>query len=126
LLFADQAAMMGGCAGDDGVAGKPVAAQKAAMRTKPSPRISPAQAARTFQLLGAPVRLRILLLLANREEASVGAVSAGVGQSQTAVSHHLGLLRRGRVVEFRRDGRQNLYRISPGLVPDLLRLVRGD
>jgi DNA-binding transcriptional ArsR family regulator len=72
------------------------------------------------------LRLRILLVLADREEASVGDVSAGVGQSQTAVSHHLGLLRRGRVVEYRRNGRQNLYRITSGLVPELLRLVREE
>ena len=96
------------------------------MKTKPPPRPSPPQAARLFQLLGAPLRLRILLLLADREEASVGTVSAGVGQSQTAVSHHLGLLRRGRLVACRRDGRQNLYRISSDLVPELLRLVRAD
>ena len=96
------------------------------MKTKPPPRPSAPQAARLFHLLGAPLRLRILLLLADREEASVGAVSAAVKQSQTAVSHHLALLRRGRLVECRRDGRQNFYRITSDLVPDLLRLVRDD
>jgi ArsR family transcriptional regulator len=96
------------------------------MKPRPRSRPSTPQAARVFQLLGAPLRLRILLLLADREEVSVGAVSAAIKQSQTAVSHHLALLRRGRLVECRRDGRQNLYRISSDLVPDLLRMVRAD
>jgi DNA-binding transcriptional ArsR family regulator len=93
------------------------------MKTKQSPRAAVARTAELFQLLGDPSRLRIVLCLLEEEEACVGDVCAAVGQSQPAVSHHLMLLRAGRLVESRRDGKRKLYRVSSPVVPRLLRLA---
>jgi ArsR family transcriptional regulator len=93
------------------------------MPKKQSSPLSVLQAVQVFQLLGDPSRLRILQVLLDREEVCVGDVCAAVGQSQAAVSHHLMLLRRGRLVEYRRAGQQNFYRVSSAVVPELLERV---
>jgi DNA-binding transcriptional ArsR family regulator len=45
-------------------------------------------------------------------EMHVGAISAMMGQSQPAVSHHLALLRHGGIIEPRRDGKCNFYNLT--------------
>jgi DNA-binding transcriptional ArsR family regulator len=79
------------------------------MPKKQSSPLSVLQAVQVFQLLGDPSRLRILQVLLDREE--------------VCVSHHLMLLRRGRLVEYRRAGQQNFYRVSAAVVPELLERV---
>jgi ArsR family transcriptional regulator len=96
------------------------------MKTKQSPRLAVGRAAELFQLLGDPSRLRILVCLLEQDEACVGDVCATVGQSQPAVSHHLMLLRAGRLVESRRDGKRKLYRVSSPVVSRMLRLAAAD
>jgi DNA-binding transcriptional ArsR family regulator len=60
-----------------------------------------------------PTRLRILLMLAEREW-HVGALCEALNQSQPAVSHHLALLRHGRLVTPRREGKNSYYGLTEG------------
>jgi DNA-binding transcriptional ArsR family regulator len=98
--------------------------QELAMTTMSAQPESLTEAARVFQLLGAPVRLQLLLHLGERGEDSVGAISAALGQSQSLTSHHLRLLRRHRLVAVRRDGKQKLYRIDDSLLTGILERLR--
>ena len=81
------------------------------------------QAADLFALLADETRLRLALALASRGEAHVEDLGEGVGMSQSAVSYHLGLFRRGGLASVRRDGRHVYYILANTLVADLLRLV---
>ena len=69
-----------------------------------------------FDVLGDPVRRRILELLAGGEQAS-GALSAAVqaefGISQPAVSQHLRVLRNAGFASVRPAGTRRLYSVSP-------------
>jgi ArsR family transcriptional regulator len=82
------------------------------------------EAAQLFRLLGEPTRLRLLLLLADRGEASVGDLAAAAGRSQPAASLHLGLLRRAGVVTSRREWKRVYFRLSSPFAAALLRRVR--
>lgn len=66
-----------------------------------------------FKLLADETRLRILHYLMQREELNVGMFVRLLGQTQPAVSHHLALLREAGVIECRRDGKHNFYRLMP-------------
>jgi DNA-binding transcriptional ArsR family regulator len=57
-------------------------------------------------------RLRILLALAGGEM-NVTALCAWLSRRQPDVSHHLGVLRDGRFVEGRRQGKVVYYRLGP-------------
>ena len=59
-----------------------------------------------------PTRLHIMLLLAKGECNVTTICSELGGQSQPAVSHHLALLRHGRLISPRRDGKNNLYSLT--------------
>jgi len=58
-----------------------------------------------------PVRLSILLTLAEGGR-SAGELGAAIEQSQSAISHHLALLRHGEFVSPRRQGKQHLYSLT--------------
>lgn len=73
-----------------------------------------------FKLLSDETRLRILLFLAKQKEMHVRALCEQLGQSQPAVSHHLALLRVAGLIEPRREGKHNYYRILPERFQDLL------
>ena len=62
----------------------------------------------TFKLLGDATRVRILDALA-RSELCVCDLARLLGLTESAVSHQLRLLRSGRVVKARRDGRHIYY-----------------
>jgi len=70
------------------------------------------QLARMFRALADEHRLHILSLLTDRGEMSVSAIGMELGQSQPAVSHHLTQLRSAGLVDFRRDGKFNYYRVD--------------
>src|SRR3954471_17205853 len=63
---------------------------------------------RLFGLLGEPNRLRILLLLCEGE-LNVSALCSVLGVPQPTVSHHLGLLKRGNLLQARRSGKMIHY-----------------
>jgi len=64
------------------------------------------------RLLGDETRLRILFYLVQNEELHVTDLCDRLGQSQPAVSHHLALLRHGRLIEPRRSGKHNFYALT--------------
>ena len=69
-----------------------------------------------FDVLGDPVRRRILELLAEGEHASgevVAVIESEFGITQSAVSQHLKVLRNAGLVRERRVGRQRIYRVQP-------------
>jgi len=69
-----------------------------------------------FDVLGDPVRRRILELLAQGERSSgaIGAiVQAEFGITQPAVSQHLKVLRDGGFARVRPDGARRLYAVEP-------------
>jgi len=61
-----------------------------------------------------PTRLQVLMLLSEKER-NVTELCTDLGtQSQPAVSHHLALLRHGRLIEPRRAGKHNFYGLTEG------------
>ena len=78
---------------------------------------------KVFKLLSDETRLRILLYLTRRNELHVRALCDILGQSQPAVSHHLALLRVAELIESRREGKHNFYRILPQRFEQLLDTV---
>jgi ArsR family transcriptional regulator len=75
---------------------------------------------KVFKLLSDETRMRILLYLMRRKEMHVRALCEILGQSQPAVSHHLALLRVAELIEPRREGKHNFYRILPARFEQLL------
>ena len=76
----------------------------------PSPEVR--QAAMLLKQVSDPTRLQVLLMLAEQER-NVSSLCADLGhQSQPAVSHHLALLRHGRLIEPRRQGKNNVYSLT--------------
>ncbi|WP_206666949.1 ArsR/SmtB family transcription factor [Streptomyces lasalocidi] len=75
-----------------------------------------------FDVLGDPVRRRILELLADGEQTS-GSVTATVraefGISQPAVSQHLRVLRESGFATVRPEGTRRLYAVNPGALQEL-------
>jgi ArsR family transcriptional regulator, arsenate/arsenite/antimonite-responsive transcriptional repressor len=73
-----------------------------------------------FQLLGDRSRLKIILTLAREGEQSVSALCGRLAQSQPAVSHHLKRLGRLGLLTCRRQGKNNFYTLTPGVLAKLL------
>jgi ArsR family transcriptional regulator, lead/cadmium/zinc/bismuth-responsive transcriptional repressor len=73
-----------------------------------------------FGMLADRTRLRILIQLAERNEACVGDLALGAHISDSAVSHALRLLRAHGIVETRRDGRFAYYSLADEHVRVLL------
>jgi DNA-binding transcriptional ArsR family regulator len=86
---------------------------------------APDLVAKYFRGLGDATRVRILGLLEERGELSVGELVAAVGQSQSKVSNHLACLRWCGFVDPQRDGRTVRYRVADERVSQLLALGRS-
>ena len=71
-----------------------------------------------FKVLGNPTRIRILLLLMERDSC-VGDLAELLGMTQSAVSHQLNLLKSNKLVRRRRDGKMMFYT----LVDEHVRMV---
>ncbi len=69
------------------------------------------QVASVFQQISDCTRLRILWLLCHTT-ASVGAVARAVGMSDSAVSHHLRVLRQDGLVSAKRSGKEVYYALA--------------
>src|ERR671922_2412277 len=78
-----------------------------------------------FRALGDPTRVRILELLREDGELSVGALVARLGQSQPKVSNHLACLRWCGFVRTRRDHPTVYYRVADARVTQLLALAHA-
>jgi ArsR family transcriptional regulator len=83
------------------------------------------QLAQWFRLLADETRLQILYFLMQRSELHVRALCDLLGQSQPAVSHHLGLLREAGLLACRREGKHNYYRLVPRQCQALLDTLFG-
>ena len=84
--------------------------------------------AETLRHLCDGTRLRLLLMLATRGEQNVAQLCQALGMPQPTVSHHLGILRRARLVRTRRQGREIHYRLDDSATPvgaGALRLTIG-
>ena len=83
-----------------------------------------------LRVLADPSRLRILLLLGS-EELSVAELQQILAMGQSTISTHLSQLKQARLVENRRTGKSNLYRLhktepSGGLLAGLLAQARQE
>ena len=93
---------------------------------EPPPQVSADTVTRLVQLwrlLADESRLKIVLALAPGGEMHVSALCDLVGQTQPAVSHHLTLMRLTGLVGYRRDGKNNFYRLESGHIRALLEQV---
>ncbi|GAA4440476.1 metalloregulator ArsR/SmtB family transcription factor [Bremerella cremea] len=71
------------------------------------------QLVQLFKLLADETRLKILSYLLQAGELNVRSLCDLLDQSQPAVSHHLALLKTCGLIESRRDGKNNFYRVIP-------------
>ena len=85
----------------------------------------PELVAKYFRALGDPTRVRILELLAQHGELSVGDLVVHLAVSQPKASNHLACLRWCGFVATRREHPAVLYRIADERVSQLLTLGRG-
>jgi DNA-binding transcriptional ArsR family regulator len=74
----------------------------------------------TFRMLADPGRLRLILALLEAGELCVCDLAAATGLSQTACSHNLRLLRSGRLVRYRKQGRNVYYALDDAHIRLLL------
>lgn len=81
--------------------------------------------AKYFRVLSDPTRVRVLELLGDRGELSVGELAERVGQSQPALSNHLACLRWCGFVERERRHPNVFYRVADQRVLEVLGLGRA-
>lgn len=80
--------------------------------------------AQLFKLLADETRLKILDMLGARKELCVRDLWERLGQSQPAVSHHLGLLRMAGLVDTRHEGKHIYYRIDRERFEQLMAMIQ--
>jgi len=90
----------------------------------PSP-AAPDLLAKYFRGLGDATRVRILELLSQHGELSVGELVTRLGQAQPKVSNHLACLRWCGFVATRREHPSVFYRVADPRVEQLVGLARG-
>lgn len=73
-----------------------------------------------FRSLADPTRRAIFERLCRDGEQTVGALTAGAGISQPAVSKHLGVLKQAGLVQDRHEGRQTHYTARPDALAPLI------
>jgi DNA-binding transcriptional ArsR family regulator len=73
-----------------------------------------------FRALADPTRRAIFERLARDGEQTVHALTGRAGISQPAVSKHLTVLKRARLVRHRREGRENHYSAQPQALAPLV------
>jgi ArsR family transcriptional regulator, cadmium/lead-responsive transcriptional repressor len=78
-----------------------------------------------FRALGDPTRVRILELLQEHDELSVGEIVERLGESQPKVSNHLACLRWCGFVQTRREHPTVYYRVADERVTQLVGLGRA-
>ncbi|MDQ8757562.1 metalloregulator ArsR/SmtB family transcription factor [Sphingosinicella sp. LHD-64] len=77
-----------------------------------------------FRTLADPTRRAIFERLCQAGEQTVGALTAGAGISQPAVSKHLGVLKRAGLVRGRQAGRETHYSARAGALAPLIDWTR--
>ncbi len=87
------------------------------------PDASVKQLVQLFKLLADETRVRILHLLQQTDELNVLELCKLLDQRQPSVSHHLALLRVAGLIDMRRDGKHNYYRVVPKEFEELVARV---
>ncbi len=87
--------------------------------TAPTQQQELASLAEVFHLMGDPSRLSILLFVLDGPRA-VAEIAAETGLSASLVSHHLRLLRAGRLVRSERRGKQVFYTVDDAHIRSVL------
>lgn len=77
-----------------------------------------------FRLLGHPARVRILELLRDEDERSVGDLQAALGLDSSSTSQQLTAMRRQGVLESRRAGTSVFYRVKDPRIFQLLAIAK--
>ena len=77
-----------------------------------------------FRTLADPTRRAIFEQLCREGELTVGALTAGAGISQPAVSKHLGVLKQAGLVRDRHEGRQTHYSAQVAALSPLIDWTR--
>ena len=77
-----------------------------------------------FRALADPTRRGIFEELTRQGEQTVHALTRYAGVSQPAVSKHLTVLKRARLVRHRRDGRETHYRAQPDALGPVVDWIR--
>lgn len=80
--------------------------------------------AELFKALAHPVRVRVLEVLAEGHESSVGELAAAVGVESPHLSQQLGILRRAGLVVSRREATTVFYSLKDPLLAELLAVAR--
>lgn len=73
-----------------------------------------------FRALADPTRRALFEELTRHGEQTVHALTRYAGVSQPAVSKHLGVLKRARLVRHRREGRETHYRAQPDALAPMI------
>jgi ArsR family transcriptional regulator len=84
------------------------------------------QIVQLFKLLADETRLKILCFLRETDELNVLELCQRLRQRQPSVSHHLALLRAAGMIEMRREGKHNYYRLLPRKFEELVGNVFRD
>ena len=77
-----------------------------------------------FRALADPTRRAIFQQLARQGELTVHVLTRSAGVSQPAVSKHLSVLKRAKLVRHRRDGRETHYRAEPEALEPMVDWLR--
>ena len=81
--------------------------------------------ATAFKVLADPVRLRLLSMIANSDEACACDLAEPVGRSQPTISHHLSLLTEAGLVTREKRGKWAYYRAVPERLAGLRAALGG-
>ena len=73
-----------------------------------------------FKVLGDRTRIKLLSLLAHKEELCVCDIAEALGMGQSAISHQLRVLKQAQLIKFRRDGRTVFYSLADDHVRTIL------
>src|ERR1700734_3083187 len=82
--------------------------------------VKPANANHVFRALADPTRRAIFEELSRHGEQTVHALTRYAGVSQPAVSKHLTVLKRAKLVRHRREGRETHYRAQPDALTPMI------
>jgi DNA-binding transcriptional ArsR family regulator len=86
--------------------------------------VKAANANPVFRALADPTRRAIFEELSRKGEQTVHALTRYAGVSQPAVSKHLTVLRRAKLVRHRREGRETHYRARPDALAPMVDWMR--
>jgi DNA-binding transcriptional ArsR family regulator len=82
--------------------------------------VKPASTNHVFRALADPTRRALFEELSRQGEQTVHALTRYAGVSQPAVSKHLTVLKRAKLVRHRRAGRETHYRVQPGALAPMV------